>query len=119
MAMCTSALPRVDLAASRSTTQRGFGAEYGNRVGASACASYRRPSRMLVSGSETKEVEMAKAKSAVPAGHHTVTPHLVYDNAAQAIEWYKKGLGAEEVARAVGPDGKILHAEIRVGNSLI
>src|SRR6266404_7615734 len=74
---------------------------------------------MLVSKSKVKEGEMAKAKSAVPAGHHTVTPHLVYDNAAQAIEWYKKGLGAEEVARAVGPDGKILHAEIRVGNSLI
>jgi uncharacterized glyoxalase superfamily protein PhnB len=62
---------------------------------------------------------MAKAKSAVPAGHHTVTPHLIFDNAAPAIEWYKKGLGAEEVSRAVGPDGKILHAEIRVGDSLI
>jgi PhnB protein len=66
-----------------------------------------------------KEVEMAKAKSAVPQGHHTVTPHLIYDHAAPAIDWYKKALGAEEVARAVGPDGKILHAELRVGNSLI
>jgi PhnB protein len=62
---------------------------------------------------------MAKAKSAVPAGHHTVTPQLVFDNAAQAIDWYKKGLGAEELARAVGPDGKIMHAEIRVGNSIL
>ena len=62
---------------------------------------------------------MTKAKSAVPPGHHTVTPHLNYDDAAQAIEWYKKGLGAEETARAVGPDGKILHAEIRIGDSLI
>jgi PhnB protein len=62
---------------------------------------------------------MAKAKQAVPEGHHTVTPHLIFDNAAHAIDWYKKGLGAEEVARAVGPDGKIMHAEIRVGNSLI
>ena len=62
---------------------------------------------------------MAKAKSAVPAGHHTVTPQLSFDNAAPAIEWYKKGLGAEEVSRAVGPDGKILHAEIRIGDSLI
>jgi len=66
-----------------------------------------------------KEEQMTKAKSAVPQGHHTITPHLIYDNAAQAIEWYKKGLGAEEVARAVGPDGKILHAEIRIGDSLI
>jgi len=62
---------------------------------------------------------MAKAKHAVPAGHHTVTPQLTLDNAAQAIEWYKKALGAQEVARATGPDGKVLHAEIRIGDSLI
>ena len=62
---------------------------------------------------------MSKAKHAVPEGHHTVTPHLIYENAAQAIDWYKKALGAEEVARAVGPDGKIMHAEIRIGDSLI
>jgi len=62
---------------------------------------------------------MAKAKKAVPEGHHTVTPQLTLDNAARTIDWYKKALGAEEVARAVGPDGKILHAEVRVGDSLI
>jgi PhnB protein len=62
---------------------------------------------------------MAKAKKAVPEGHHTVTPQLTLDNAAQAIDWYKRALGAEEVARAVGPDGKIMHAEIRIGDSLI
>ena len=62
---------------------------------------------------------MAKAKNPIPPGHHTVTPQLTIDNAASAIDWYKKALGAEEVARAVGPDGKIMHAEIRVGDSLI
>jgi len=62
---------------------------------------------------------MAKAKSPIPEGFHTVTPQLVLDNAAEAIEWYKKGLGAEEMGRAVGPDGKILHAELRIGNSRI
>ena len=62
---------------------------------------------------------MAKAKSPIPPGHHTVTPQLTLDNAAQALDWYKKALGAEEVARAVGPDGKILHAEIKIGDSLI
>jgi PhnB protein len=62
---------------------------------------------------------MAKAKSPIPQGFHTVTPQLVLDNAAQAIDWYKKGLGAEEVSRAVGPDGKIMHAEIRIGDSKI
>jgi uncharacterized glyoxalase superfamily protein PhnB len=62
---------------------------------------------------------MAKAKSAVPAGHHTITPQLTLDNAAEAIEWYKQALGAEEMGRAVGPDGKIMHAELRIGNSPI
>jgi PhnB protein len=62
---------------------------------------------------------MAKAKSAVPEGYHTVTPHLVLDTAAEALDWYKRGLGAEEIARAVGPDKKILHAEIRIGDSKI
>lgn len=62
---------------------------------------------------------MAKAKRAVPEGHHTVTPQLTLDNAVQAIEWYKKALGAEEVSRATGPDGKILHAEVRIGDSPI
>src|SRR3982074_1125116 len=74
---------------------------------------------MQGSWSEAKEVAMAKAKKAVPEGHHTVTPQLTLDNAAQAIDWYKKALGAEEVSRAVGPDGKIMHAEIRIGDSLI
>jgi uncharacterized glyoxalase superfamily protein PhnB len=48
-----------------------------------------------------------------------VTPSLTLDNAAQAIDWYKKALGAEETTRAVGPDGKIMHAEIRIGDSTI
>lgn len=62
---------------------------------------------------------MTKAKRAVPEGYYTVTPQLTLDNAVKAIDWYKKALGAEEVSRAVGPDGKILHAELRIGNSRI
>ncbi|HEY7896226.1 MAG TPA: VOC family protein [Gemmatimonadaceae bacterium] len=62
---------------------------------------------------------MAKATNPIPAGHRTVTPHLVLANAASTIEWYKKALGAEEVTRADGPDGKVMHAEIRIGDSLI
>ncbi len=49
---------------------------------------------------------MSKAKKAIPEGHYTVTPQLTLDNAAQAIDWYKKALGAEEVSRATGPDGR-------------
>jgi PhnB protein len=62
---------------------------------------------------------MAKATRAVPEGHHTVTPSLTLDDSARAIAWYKEALGAEEVARVAGPDGKIMHAEIRIGDSLI
>jgi PhnB protein len=62
---------------------------------------------------------MAKAKNAVPEGHHTITPQLTLDDAAKAIDWYKKALGAEEKGRAVGPDGKIMHAELQIGNSRI
>ena len=62
---------------------------------------------------------MAKASNPIPKGHHTVTPFLTLDNAAQAIDWYKKALGAEETTRMVGPDGKIMHAEIRIGDSPI
>jgi PhnB protein len=60
---------------------------------------------------------MARAKNPVPEGFHTVTPQLVFDNAAQAIDWYKKALGAEEKSRAAAPDGKIMHAELQIGNS--
>lgn len=62
---------------------------------------------------------MSKAKSPVPEGFHTVTPQMVFDDAAQAIDWYTKALGAREKARAVGPDGKIMHAELEIGDSRI
>jgi len=62
---------------------------------------------------------MAKTNNAIPKGHHTVTPSLTLDDTARAIDWYKKALGAEETSRAVGPDGKIMHAEIRIGDSPI
>jgi PhnB protein len=62
---------------------------------------------------------MAKAKSPVPDGFHTVTPHLIFDNAAQAMDWYKQALGAEEKTRALGPDGKVIHGELQIGNSRI
>ena len=48
---------------------------------------------------------MTKAKSAVPEGLDTLTPQLTFDNTAQAIDWYKKNLGAKEISRSTGPDG--------------
>jgi PhnB protein len=60
---------------------------------------------------------MAKAAKAVPTGYHTITPSLTLDNASQAIDWYKKALCAEELSRSAGPDGKIMHAELKIGDS--
>jgi PhnB protein len=62
---------------------------------------------------------MAKAKRAVPEGLQTVTPMLTMDDSSQAIAWYVKALGAEEISRIAGPDGKIVHAEVRIGDSHI
>jgi PhnB protein len=60
---------------------------------------------------------MAKAKQAVPEGYRSLTIVLTLDDCAAAMDWYKKGLGAEEVMRSKGPDGKIMHAEMQVGDS--
>jgi PhnB protein len=62
---------------------------------------------------------MAKATTPIPAGFQTVTPHLVLKNAAKAIEFYKKAFNAEEIKRIARPDGGILHACIKIGNSHI
>ena len=53
----------------------------------------------------------------IPAGYHSITPYLCIKNAADAIEFYKKALGAVEVMRMNGPDGKVGHAEIKIGDS--
>jgi PhnB protein len=62
---------------------------------------------------------MAKAAKPIPEGFHTVTAHLILEDAASTIEWYKRALGAEELSRAAGPDGKIMHAEIRIGDTIL
>lgn len=59
---------------------------------------------------------MSKAKH-IPDGMHSVTPHLVCAGAADAIAFYKKAFGAEEVMRLPGPDGKLMHAMIRIAGS--
>ena len=59
------------------------------------------------------------SKSALPPGYHSVTPSLVVRDAAAAIDFYARAFGAEEVDRMVGTDGSIMHAEIRIGDSLI
>lgn len=62
---------------------------------------------------------MNQAVRPIPEGYRTVTPHLVCEKALDAIEFYKKAFDAVEIARLLGPDGKIMHAELRIGDSAI
>jgi len=55
----------------------------------------------------------------IPEGYHSVTPTLTVRGAANAIEFYKKAFGAQEVNRFPAPDGSIMHAEIKIGDSRI
>lgn len=56
---------------------------------------------------------------AIPDGMHTLTPHLICAGAADAIEFYKKAFGATELNRLPGPDGKLMHASVRIGDSVL
>jgi PhnB protein len=63
---------------------------------------------------------MSKAKvKPKPDDMHSVTPHIVCAGAAAAIDFYKKAFAAVEVARLPGPDGKLMHAVIRIGDSAV
>jgi PhnB protein len=59
------------------------------------------------------------ATKPVPEGYHTVTPYLHVDDAEQAIDFYKKAFGAKERMRMEAPDGRVAHAEIEIGDSLV
>jgi PhnB protein len=61
---------------------------------------------------------MAAAR-AIPEGHQTVSPYLIVDGGARALSFYAKAFGATELCRVAGPDGKIGHAEIRIGDSVV
>jgi PhnB protein len=55
----------------------------------------------------------------IPEGYHTLTPYLAIDGAAEAIEYYTKVFGAKERGRMLAPDGKIGHAELELGDSML
>ena len=60
---------------------------------------------------------MPEKVNPIPEGYHSVTPYVVVDGAARAIEFYKQAFGAAELFRMDGPDGRVAHAEIRIGDS--
>ena len=55
----------------------------------------------------------------IPKGFHSVTPYLAITGATQALEWYKRAFGAKELQREAAPDGKLIHARIRIGDSIV
>jgi PhnB protein len=55
----------------------------------------------------------------IPDGYHTVTPYLIVKGAAEAIDFYKKAFGATEIMRFPMPDGRLGHAEIKIGDSFV
>jgi PhnB protein len=59
------------------------------------------------------------AANPIPAGFRSITPHLVCKDAIEAIDFYKAAFGAEELARVLAPDGKLLHGALRIGDSMI
>jgi PhnB protein len=66
---------------------------------------------------QIKEKSMAKATSPIPSGKHTITAHLALKDAAKAIEFYKKAFGAEACHCLTTPDGRVMHADIKIGDS--
>jgi len=62
---------------------------------------------------------MTNKPKPIPDGYHTATPYLIVKGAAQAIEFYKKAFGAKELLRMPQPGGKVGHAEIKIGDSII
>jgi PhnB protein len=66
------------------------------------------------------EIDMAQSKvQAIPEDMHTLTPHLVCAGASDAMDYYKRAFGAVEVARLAGPDGKLMHGMVRIGDSAL
>lgn len=61
----------------------------------------------------------AKKTQPIPKGYHTITPNLVLNDASAALEFYARAFGAKVVSRMASPSGKIMHAELRIGDSMI
>ncbi len=62
---------------------------------------------------------MSKPASPIPPGFHTITAHLSVDGAAKFIDFLKAAFGAEEIRRSPGPGGKLMHAQVKVGDSML
>jgi PhnB protein len=62
---------------------------------------------------------MSAAVSPIPPGYHTLTPHIIVSDAKKAADFYQKAFGAEVRGMAQAPDGVIIHAEVKIGDSIM
>lgn len=67
----------------------------------------------------TTTKEQRTSTKPIPEGMHSVTPHLICAGAAEALEFYRAAFNAVELSRMPGPDGKVMHASFRIGDSVI
>lgn len=81
-------------------------------------AKAKKPARSRAKTVPTKR-PAKKAVQPIPEGHPAVSPYLIVDDATRALEFYKKAFGAKELMRHAAPDGRIGHAEIKIGDSVI
>ena len=73
----------------------------------------RRPARAA------KPAPPGKKVAPIPSGYHAVTPYLTVNDGARALDFYARAFGARETVRMPGPGGKVMHAEFRIGDSLV
>ena len=62
---------------------------------------------------------MAKSTQPIPPGFHSLTPHLTVDGAAEYSEFLQKAFGATEMVQMPGPGGKLMHAQVKIGESML
>lgn len=62
---------------------------------------------------------MPKKVSPIPAGYHSLTPYFIVKDAVRAIDFYKKAFGAKEALRMKTPEGRVMHAELKIGDSVL
>src|SRR5258708_37238190 len=93
--------------------------DFGCRIKTSAFSRFRRTGRLPSAISfPFKRGETMGSVKQIPEGYHNVTPYLFVRSAASAIDFYKSVFGATEIMRMPGSNGKIMHAEMRIGDSI-
>lgn len=80
-----------------------------------------KPTKKVASKAAKKPAKKAAARkvTAIPGGFHSLTPFLIVRGAAAALAFYAKALGAKEKSRMTAPDGSVVHAELRIGDSML